>query len=414
MVGRHAPVVRPLDFVVLILKIGRIRRGSPRGSTYLEAEAEFKMGHDDQQDLIDSLRLSLVPDVGPITRRALLERFGTAAAVFAAAPSELREVRGVGPKLMQRIVAAPSEIDPQREIDLCRERGITILTESDPRYPRLLTQINDPPSALFVRGELRPDDALAVAIVGTRHATTYGLQQAERLAASLARAGVTVVSGLARGIDGAAHRGTLSADGRTIAVLGSGLLRLFPPEHDKLADEIAAGHGAVVSELPPEFEPMGGNFPQRNRIISGLSLGTIVIEAPERSGALITARLAYEHGREVFAVPGRVDSRPSRGCHRLLRDGATLVESIDDVLEQLGPLFEAAPREDGTEIRHPAELNLNEIEREVLDAIDSEATAVDQLITATGLPVNQVLATISVLEMRRLIRRLSGSTVARV
>ena len=370
------------------------------------------MKPEENQELIESLRLSLVTDVGPITRRALLERFGSPAAVFEAAPDELRAVKGVGPKLLGRILAAREEVDPMREIDVCREHGITILIESDEGYPRSLREIHDPPSVLFVRGQLLPSDAMAVAIVGTRHATRYGLQQAERLASGLARAGVTVVSGLARGIDGAAHRGAMAAGGRTIAVLGSGLLRLFPPEHQELADEIADS-GAVLSELPPEIEPRGGNFPQRNRIISGLSLGTIVIEAPERSGALITARLANEQGRDVFAVPGRVDSRPSRGCHRLLRDGATLVESVDDVLEQLGFLVEAAPQEDGTELRHPAELTLNDIERKVLDAIDSEPTSIDGLVSTTGLAVPRVLSTVSVLEMRRLVRRLSGTTVVR-
>ncbi|HLA85344.1 MAG TPA: DNA-processing protein DprA [Thermoguttaceae bacterium] len=364
------------------------------------------------QDLIDSLRLSLVADVGPITRRALLDRFGTPAAVFAAAPDEIRAVKGVGPKLLSRILAARHEVDPQREIDLCREHDIQILTDTDPGYPRALAEIHDPPSTLFVRGRILPSDATAVAIVGTRHATSYGLRQAERLAGSLARAGVTVVSGLARGVDGAAHRGALAAGGRTIAVLGSGLLRIFPPEHVGLADEIAAA-GAVVSELPPEFEPMGGNFPQRNRIISGLSLGTLIVEAPERSGALITARLAMEQGRDVFAVPGPVDSRPSRGCHRLLRDGATLVESADDVLEHLGFLVEPAAQEDGTEIHHPAELMLTDVERQVLNAIDREATSIDELVCKTQLTVPQVLSTVSVLEMRRLVRRVSGSKVAR-
>jgi len=370
------------------------------------------MEPEENRELIESLRLSLVADVGPITRRALLERFGTPAAVFAAAPDEIRAVRGVGPKLLSRILAARQEVDPIREIALCRRHGIGIVTEADDAYPRPLREIHDRPSVLFTRGQLLPSDAVAVAIVGTRHATRYGLDQAERLAAGLARAGMTIVSGLARGIDAAAHRGALSAEGRTIAVLGSGLLRLFPPEHEELARQVA-DHGAVLSELPPEFEPMGGNFPQRNRIISGLALGVIIVEAPERSGALITARLAMEQGRDVFAVPGRVDSRPSRGCHRLLRDGATLVESPDDVLEHLGFLVEAAPQEDGTEIHHPAELTLNDVERKILDAIDREPTSIDELVTKTGLGVPQVLSTLSVLEMRRLVRRLSGTTVIR-
>ena len=181
----------------------------------------------------------------------------------------------------------------------------------------------------------------------------------------------------------------------------------------QLADEIAAS-GALVSEAPPHAEPLAGTFPQRNRLISGMSLGVIIIEAADRSGALITARHAMEQGRDVFAVPGNVDSRTSRGCHRLIRDGAKLVESADDVLEELGPLVESATRADGQEIHHPAELLLNEIEQQVLAVIESEATPIDQIAAQSGLPMPQVLSTISVLEMRRLIRRLSGTTVMRL
>lgn len=363
-------------------------------------------------DLIDELRLCMVSGVGPKTRKSLLERFGSARAVLAAPMSQLREVQGVGPKIAAAIAEADGQIDAEAEIAACRERGIAIITDADPAYPRSLREIHDPPGVLFVRGEIRPGDALAVGIVGTRHATQYGLRQAERLAGSLARAGLTIVSGLARGIDAAAHRGAIAAGGRTIAVLASGVLNIYPPEHAELAQQVAA-HGALVSESPPNVEPQAGMFPQRNRIISGLSLGTIVVEAAQRSGALITARHAMEQGREVFAVPGNVDSRASQGCHQLLRDGARLVESADDVLEELGPLVEAAPRDDGRVIHHPAELLLNELEEQVLAAVRCEATPIDEIIATTGLSVPQVLSTISVLEMRRLIRRLSGTMVIR-
>lgn len=362
-------------------------------------------------EMVDALRLALVPGVGPRTRRSLLERFGTPRAVLAASPSELREVPGVGPKLCGKILAA-GQIDAEETIALCRRCGVAVWIESDPAYPRMLREIHDPPGVLFVRGEVRPEDALAVAIVGTRHATRYGLTQAERLGSALAGAGIAVVSGLARGIDAAAHRGALQAGGRTLAVLAGGVLNVYPPEHRELADQIAQS-GAVLSEAPPEAEPIGGAFPQRNRLISGLSLGVLVVEAADRSGALITARHAMEQGREVFAVPGRIDSRTSRGCHQLIRDGAKLVQSVDDILEELGPLVEAAPRGDGGEIRHPAELLLNELEQAVLDAVAIEPTSVDQIIARTGLPVPRILSTLSVLEMRRLIRRLSGSTFAR-
>jgi DNA processing protein len=368
----------------------------------------------EESDLIDLLRLSLIPGVGPKTRKRLLERFGSPAAVLAAAPSELRAIEGVGPKLVQKIVDEEhGDYDAEAIRDACRDKGIDILTENHPSYPRALKEIHDPPGVLFVRGNLLEQDALAIGIVGTRHGTPYGLRQAERLAASLSRAGLTIVSGLARGIDAAAHRGALSAGGRTIAVLASGVMNIYPPEHDKLAEEVAA-HGAVISEAPPHMEPLAGTFPQRNRIISGLSLGVIVVEAADRSGALITARHAYEQGKEVFAVPGSVENRTVRGCHRLIRDGAKLVETADDVLEELGPLVEAAKREDGVVVHHPAELLLNELEQQVLSAIPGEATPLDAIIAATGLPVPQVLATVSVLEMRRLVRRLSGTTVMRL
>jgi DNA processing protein len=276
----------------------------------------------------------------------------------------------------------------------------------------MLREIYDPPGVLFVRGEIKPNDAVAIGIVGTRHATQYGLRQAERLASGLSRAGLTIVSGLARGIDAAAHRGALNAGGRTLAVLASGVMNIYPPEHDQLATEVVA-QGALISEAPPRMEPLPGTFPQRNRIISGLSLGVLVVEAAERSGALITAKHAMEQGREVFAMPGNVDSRASKGCHQLLRDGAKLVETVDDVLEELGPLVEATPRDDGQVIHHPAELLLNEIEQQVLAVIPCEATQIDQIVVQTQLPVAQVLSTLSVLEMRHLVRRLSGTSVMR-
>jgi DNA processing protein len=362
--------------------------------------------------LRDTLRLCLIPGVGPRTRRALLERFGTFAATLSAPAEQLRQVPGVGPRLCDRIRHA-ADIDVDREIDLCHKHKIDIIPEADPRYPDLLHEIPDPPGVLFRRGDSTPPDRLALAIVGTRHATQYGLRQAERLASGLARAGLTIVSGLARGIDAAAHRGALGAGGRTIAVLGSGVLNVYPPEHASLADAIRL-QGTVLSELPPRQQPMSGTFPQRNRLITGLSLGVLVIEAAQRSGALISATHAAEQGREVFAVPGPADSRMSRGCHRLIRDGAKLVENVEDVLEELGPLFEPMRREDGHTIRHPAELQLNEQERQVLDAIATQPTDMDQVVLTTGLPVPRVLATISVLEIRHLIRRVGGNCVVRL
>ncbi len=360
--------------------------------------------------LADALRLALVAGIGPRLRKALLEEFGTASGVFAAAAADVRRVPGIGTQLARRIAVARDEIDVQAEIELCAAHGIRILTDQEADYPRALREIHDPPGILFVRGTLLPQDALAVAIVGARHATHYGLTQAERLAGSLARAGLTITSGLARGIDAAAHRGALAAGGRTVAVLGSGVLNLYPPEHAELAAEVVA-RGRVISEAPPRSPPLAGAFPQRNRIISGLSLGVVVVEASTQSGALISARHAMEQGREVFAVPGRIDSRMSRGCHRLIRDGAKLVETPEDVLEELGPLVAPAKSADGQAVHHPAELLLNEIEQQVLGAITAEPTTIDAVVAGSGLPIGQVLSTISVLEMRHLVRRITGNTV---
>ncbi|MBN1851911.1 MAG: DNA-processing protein DprA [Pirellulales bacterium] len=366
------------------------------------------------QDVISAVRLAMVSGVGPLLRRELLSHFGTPAAILAAAPSELCRVRGIGPTLAKRIAAAEETIDVEAELRIASQHGLRLMLDTDDDFPRLLAEIHDPPGLLFVRGQILPSDRLAVGIVGMRHASRYGLVQAERLASGLARAGITVVSGLARGIDGAAHRGALAAGGRTIAILASGLVNIYPPEHVPLADAIVAAGGALLSEQPPRMEPLSGMFPQRNRIISGLSLGVIVVEAAHRSGALITARHAMEQGRDVFAVPGRVDQRQSRGCHQLIRDGATLVESVDDILDELGPLVETTPRGDGRTVRHPAELKLNEIEQQVLQAIDTTPTMIDTVTALCGLPVHRVLSTISVLEMRRLIRRVSGNLVERV
>jgi DNA processing protein len=362
----------------------------------------------------DWLRLALVPGVGPRLRQALLERFGSVSAIFTASHEALRGVAGIGPKLATALCAAATDDAPvDEELALCREHDVRLITLADDVYPRLLRELPDPPGVLYARGSLEPRDGLAIAIVGSRHATQYGRQVAARLAGSLARAGLTIVSGLARGIDGEAHRAALEAGGRTIAVLGSGVLNVYPPEHLQLAQQVASA-GGVLSEQPARAAPLAGTFPQRNRLISGLTLGTIVVEASSRSGALITARHAGEQGREVFAVPGRIDSRMSHGCHRLLRDGAVLVESADDVLDALGPLVEAVPRDQGPPVHRPAELLLGEVEQRVLAAVGEEVTAVDQVVVASGLPTPQVLATLSTLEMRRLVRRLGGNRVARV
>lgn len=345
-------------------------------------------------------------------RKLLLERFGSPEAVLTAAPEEIRSITKSVGKLAE-VLRGPGLFDEaDAVIELCRKKQVGMLFEGGEGYPPLLARIDDPPSLLFVRGELRECDSLAVAVVGARHATAYGLKVAEQLGGSLARAGYTVVSGLARGIDAAAHRGAIAAGGRTIAVLGSGVLSIYPPEHSGLATEVIA-HGAVVSECPPQAAPGPGAFPQRNRIVSGMSLGTVVVQASERSGALITARLAGEQGREVFAVPGPIDCRVSKGCHQLIRDGAKLVGGIDDILEELGPLFETTVSPEGRTVRHPAEMQLDPVEKAVLDAIGEGRLSIDEAVDTTGLAASQVLAAACVLEVRRLIRRLPGNHLER-
>ncbi|MDA8563660.1 DNA-processing protein DprA [Mariniblastus sp.] len=364
-------------------------------------------------ELEAAMRLHLVPGIGPVTHGELVRVFGSPQGVFHASPADIRNVPGVGPKLVQQLSVAKDSIDVRPQLDLCQQNDIRIIARSDENYPKPLAEIYDPPNMLFCHGEVRDADQVAIAIVGTRHASNYGTTVATNLATGLAMAGFTIVSGLARGIDAAAHRGALSAGGRTIAVLGGGLLKMYPPEHSQLAKEIAQS-GAVLSESLPMQAPKSGSFPRRNRIVTGLCLGVIVVEAGDRSGALISARMAMEQGREVFAVPGRVDNRMSRGCHRLIRDGAKLVESIDDVLEELGPLASPAKIDSKTSIRHPAEMKLSDQEKNVLRAIGTETTDFDSIVATTGLPPARVLATISVLEVRRLVRRVTGTSFIRV
>src|SRR3954452_4493898 len=328
------------------------------------------------ESIVDLVCLTMVQGVGPHTCRALLGRFGTPSGVLDAPASALREVPGVGAKLAERIAQARRDHDPAAELDLCRRSDVRLIPRGDAGYPSSLEEIPDPPSLLYCRGTLQPGDSLAIALVGSRRCTPYGLRIAERLAAALARVGLTVVSGLARGVDAAAHRGALKAGGRTLAVLANGLAQVYPPEHETLAREVA-GSGAVLSEMAMRQAPLAGLFPQRNRLISGLSLGVVVVEAAPRSGSLSTAHHAMKQNREVFAVPGPVDSLPSQGCHRLIRDGARLVETVDDILEELGPLVrEVRPADDETPVRHPAELTLSDHERALLGHLSDQPVSV--------------------------------------
>lgn len=373
---------------------------------------------------IDSLWLSMVPGVGPQLYQRLLQHFQTPTGVLAASEGELSKVPGLGKKTARLIRDARWEIDAQQQWDDCQRYGIRIIDGFDDQYPIELKEIPDPPPVLYCRGQWQSSDRLAIAVVGSRRPSPYGLRMASQFARGLTAAGFVVVSGMARGIDAAAHRAALEAGGRTLAVLGSGLMNLYPTEHQQLANEISES-GLVISEVPPHVAPHSGAFPRRNRLVSGLSLGVLVVEAGSRSGALITARHASEQGREVFAIPGRIDERNSQGCHALIRDGATLVQCLDDLLDELGPLAQPVvkpPTSCGNPshpmtvetVRQPSELKLSQQETNILNAIESQPTLIDHVVQSTELPVQRVLATISVLQSRRLIRRISGNHVCRV
>ncbi|MDA1166262.1 MAG: DNA-processing protein DprA [Planctomycetota bacterium] len=363
-------------------------------------------------ELVTAIRLNLVPGIGPRHQRSLLDYFGDPESIFAASLTELERVAGVGPKLARLIHAARTFDHAESEVRTCQQNGYRLLRLGTDEYPQSLTEVCDAPLILYCRGELKPQDNLAVGIVGSRRCTLYGTQQAEKFGRALAMAGITVVSGLARGIDAAAHRGALAASGRTIAVSATGLSHIYPPEHVELAEQISQ-NGAVVCESRLEQQPTSGIFPQRNRIISGLSLGVIIIEANRKSGALHTARHAMEQGREVMAIPGRIDSFASDGCNDLIRDGATLIRNVDDVLEALGPLVQPVQTGQQNEVRSPRELTLSAQEREILDMVTSEPQHLDEIIRAAEIGSSRVLATLTVLEMKRMVKRLPGGFLVR-
>ena len=330
--------------------------------------------------LFDHLRLAAIPGLGPTLRRRLIGQFGSASRVLQESAASLESIHGIGRHLASAISMSSMHDEASRILDDCQEHGIDIVLNTDPVFPELLSQIPDPPDMLFVRGTLEPCDSLAIAVVGARHATKTGQRIAHAFAEGLAHAGLTIVSGLARGIDAAAHRGAIRAGGRTIAVLGSGLRNIYPREHHQLVEDVIS-HGAAVSELPPATPPQAAAFPRRNRIVSGLSLGTVVIQASQRSGALITARLAGEQGRDVFALPGPIECRMSAGCHSLIRDGVTLVTCIDEILDELGPLYKKIRTSEGRDIHKPAELQLDKFEQNVLTTIDATSDQTKKLLS---------------------------------
>jgi len=357
------------------------------------------------------LRLHLADGVGPIRFVRILKHFGSIDAALSASSTALSKVDGIGEVSATKIARSRDETAIDGEIDLASVHGVRIVCLLDPEYPPALRTIADPPPCLYVRGTLEAADAVALAIVGARQCTRYGSEQAERFAALAVRAGLTVVSGLARGIDTAAHRGALSANGRTFAVLGCGLSHLYPPDARDLADRVAAS-GALLSELAMDSPPDEKNFPRRNRIIAGLSLGTLVVEATFRSGAMITAGLASDYNREVFAVPGRVDTPQADGCNRLIQRGeAKLATHIGDILSELGEtgrsLMQTQPAEEQPSPPRTA-VALDATQTAIMAAFDGEPMSIDSLAETVALSPARVATALTSLQLMGLIRRVGG------
>lgn len=343
---------------------------------------------------------SLVRGIGPARLRMLLKAFGDVEKAWHA-PAEALYAAGLDRRTLQNFLETRARVDLKKEAQKVAAAGARIIDWEAPDYPRLLREIPDAPPVLYVRGELRPEDEWAVAVVGTRKASTYGQEVTRRLVADLARAGITIVSGLARGIDAVAHRTALEVGGRTIAVLGCGIDRVYPPEHRDLARRIAE-RGAVITEYPIGTGPEPGNFPPRNRIISGLSLGVLVTEAGQDSGALITADYAAEQGRDVFAVPGSILAAGCRGTNRLIQDGAKLVLEAADILRELNLTMVAQQAEARQTL--PA----TEMESLLLSHLGNEPVHVDELTRAVGLPVSQIVSTLTMMELKGLVRQVGG------
>jgi DNA processing protein len=343
---------------------------------------------------------NLVRGIGAVRMRSLIDYFGDVASAWNGSDEELRAA-GLGATTIGRLVALRADVDLDVLWERISSQGIRVLTSEDESYPRRLKEIEHPPPVLFVRGEWLPEDNFAVAIVGTRRITAYGRQIAEQLSAFLASNGITIVSGLARGIDEVAHSAALSAGGRTAAVLGSGVDRIYPHENRALAEKIMR-RGVVLSDYPLGTAPEGGNFPPRNRIISGLSMATVVVEAGVTSGALITAEFAAEQGREVFAVPGSVLAPQSKGTNRLIRDGALPLLDADDILQTLN-LTRVGEQRTARKI-----LPANEVENQVMNALGSEPVHVDDIRNQTGLPVQKVSAALVMMELKGMVRQVGA------
>ena len=351
------------------------------------------------------IALNMIPGVGPIAYRSLVSFFHDPERVFTASQNELTAVQGIGDKTIQAIKDFPVEGLATKELKRAEDLGVTILTFRDQGYPKNLLHIYDPPPVLYVRGTLDYGDPLMVAIVGSRRGSSYGRAVTKRISKDLSSAGVTVVSGMARGIDTYAHLGALEAGKRTIAVLGCGIDVIYPPENKKLFFDII-DHGAVISEFPLSTPPDGKNFPKRNRIISGISLGVVIVEATADSGSLITASYALEQGREVFAVPGNVGTATSQGTNRLIKQGAKLVEESQDILAEIVPQYEGIITEDDP----PA---LSNEEDGIFQLLSHNPLHIDEISRLCSMEIRRVSTILLELELKGVINQLSGKMFVR-
>lgn len=377
-----------------------ISRLAPRATT------GYSEGMEPREALV---ALNMVEGVGPVRVRQLLEHFGDAPAILRASRAELMRVHGIGEDTAEAIATWEQKVDLAGELQRIKDFGCHILTQSDPEYPHLLRQIYDPPLVLYVKGRLEEKDRNGVAMVGSRMTTHYGVEVARKIGYQLAYLGVTVVSGGARGIDTASHQGALNAKGRTVAVLGTGINLIYPSENSELFERISSS-GAVITQFPFNRKADKQTFPIRNRIVAGMTLGTVVVEANLTSGALITATFAVEYGRQVFAVPGRVDSPRSKGCHDLIKKGAKLCEGAEDILSEFEYLFPGSARglsSLGDAPTLPA-LTLSENEQKVYDATGEGEAQVDEIIRRSGLPASAVSVALLGLEMKRIVKQLPG------
>ena len=398
-------------------------------------------------ETISLIHLNMIQGVGLKTVQLLRDVFGSAARTLQATPDELEKINQLSPAMHDLLKRKPTQYPIERELELIHEYDCQVLTLYDDAYPQYLKEIDTPPLVLYIRGKLTPEDSLSVSVVGSRDAKDYGRKVSYRLSYQLAQRGLTIVSGLARGIDTSAHRGALEAGGRTIAVMGSGLSFIYPAANSDLAEKITAS-GALISEFPMGVKPKPRNFPRRNRIISGLTLGTVVVEASNRSGALITARLAGEQGREVFAVPGEIFSELSTGTHKLINNGAKLINTVDDLLNELppyalnriqsdeqtsqmpgvgtessqeSPVEKSDPKpaaiQPPTEVQQPIQSapppGLTPDERTIFNAIEAPSSHIDTIVRTTQLPIGQVSSILLMLELKGIIQQLPGKQFAK-